>query len=581
MGDLLDFAYISILLTLASCFGIIANKLKQPPLLGYILAGVLISALNIIPNQDLDKIELFSKIGVVFLLFILGMELEIKELKKLGKVVFITGIGQIIFTTIIGYFLSIIQGFSSISSIFIAISLTFSSTIVIVKILSSKKELSSLHGKIAIGFLLVQDFAAILILIGLSATSAGIASGGGILMSIVGVVIKIFVLILVLYLVSKYVIPWIIEQTGHDREVLFVSMTSWALFFATLVSIPIFGFSIEIGALCAGIALANQKENLQIESWTRPLRDFFLTVFFVMLGLHIHIENISAVLFPSIIFSLFVLIGNPIIVMLLMGFLGYNKRIGFYISLTVAQISEFSLLVAAMGVSLKFLDTNALTIITIVGGVTMTLSTYMIYYKETLYKLLKKPLSIFEFRGVSQKTTYSKQIKDHIIIFGFHRLGRDIEDLITVNKSRFLIVDHDPLLIRNLSSSGYKVVYGDMFDTDLYDKIRAENSAMIISTVPDFQANLTLLKYLKQIKYTGDIIATAQNDANAIEYYNNGCSYVLYPHLVAGQRLSKVVSLQLNTLDGIQNDTGDYLDRLARRQLPLLNRRIESIKQIN
>ncbi len=441
--------------------------------------------------------------------------------------------------------------------------------------------MSSLHGKIAIGFLLVQDFAAILILIGLSATSAGIASGGGILMSIVGVVIKIFVLILVLYLVSKYVIPWIIEQTGHDREVLFVSMTSWALFFATLVSIPIFGFSIEIGALCAGIALANQKENLQIESWTRPLRDFFLTVFFVMLGLHIHIENISAVLFPSIIFSLFVLIGNPIIVMLLMGFLGYNKRIGFYISLTVAQISEFSLLVAAMGVSLKFLDTNALTIITIVGGVTMTLSTYMIYYKETLYKLLKKPLSIFEFRGVSQKTTYSKQIKDHIIIFGFHRLGRDIEDLITVNKSRFLIVDHDPLLIRNLSSSGYKVVYGDMFDTDLYDKIRAENSAMIISTVPDFQANLTLLKYLKQIKYTGDIIATAQNDANAIEYYNNGCSYVLYPHLVAGQRLSKVVSLQLNTLDGIQNDTGDYLDRLARRQLPLLNRRIESIKQIN
>lgn len=574
MGDLFDFAYISVLLTLAAFFGIVANKLKQPPLLGYILAGVTINAFNIIPQESIGNIELFSKIGIAFLLFILGMELDLKEIRKLGKVVMITGLGQILFTTIFGYLVSLVQGFSSMSSLFIAISLTFSSTIVIVKLLSSKKELTSLHGRIAIGFLLVQDFAAILILIGLGAASAGSAATGGLALAIFGVIVKIIVLILILYIVSKLIIPWIIKQTGHDREVLFISMTSWALFFATLVAIPIFGFSIEIGALCAGIALANQRENLQIESWTRPLRDFFLTVFFVMLGLHIHIQNLEQILIPSIIFSLFVLLGNPLIVMILMGFLGYNKRIGFYISLTVAQISEFSLLVAAMGVNLKFLDNNALTIITIVGGITMATSTYMIHYKEKLYQLIKKPLSVFEFRGVYQKNKYPRQLKDHIVLFGFHRMGKDLEELIKQNPNDFIIVDHDPLQVLTLSKQGYKVVYGDLFDTDLYEKIKLETASMVISTVPDFYANLTLLKYLKSINFPGVIISTAQSDTNALEYYNHGSNFVIYPHLIAGQKLSRIVSLQLKFLDSAPTDTTEYLARLAKKQLPLLNKRV-------
>jgi Kef-type K+ transport system membrane component KefB/Trk K+ transport system NAD-binding subunit len=580
MSDIFDFAYLSIILTIAACFGIIANKFKQPPLLGYIFAGIFINVINVFPEHNHASIELFSKIGIAFLLFILGMELDLRELKKLGKVVFITGIGQIVFTTAIGYLISQMQGFNSSNSIFIAIALTFSSTIIIVKLLTSQKELHSLHGKIAVGFLLVQDFAAILILIGLgSIGSAG--AEANLLVNIFTIILKICLIIAILYLFSKYIIPWLIKQTGHDREVLFVSMSAMALFFGTLAALPIIGFSIEIGALCAGIALSSQKENLQIESWTRPLRDFFLTIFFVMLGLNIHIENVAAVLVPSIIFSLFVLIGNPLIVMILMSALGYEKRVSFYISLTVAQISEFSLLVGAMGVNMNFMDANGLTIITLVGGITMTVSTYMIYYKDFLYKKLKPYLNIFEFRKSGHKMRIATALKNHIIVFGYHRLGEDLSSIINENKSKFLIVDHDPLLLNKLNTMGFKVIYGDMFDTDIYDKLNMEQSSMVISTVPEYNANLTLIKYLKEISYAGVIINTAQSDQNAIDYYNQGSNYVIYPHLIAGQKLTKLVSTQLDNITGKNLDSLAAIERMASKQLPMLRKRLEALNPTN
>lgn len=579
MSELTDFAYLSTLLTLAACFGIIANKMKLPPLVGYIFAGIMVNILNLFQGYEALSLEVFSKIGIAFLLFIVGMELDLRELKRLGKVIFIIGAGQIILTILIGFLISKAQGFSSASSIFIAIAMTFSSTIVIVKLLSSQKELYSLHGKIAVGFLIIQDFAAILIMIGLGSLNA--AGNGNVLLSIISIFFKVFLLTGILYLISKFVIPWLIKQTGHDREVLFISMTAMALFFGTLAALPIIGFSIEIGALCAGIALSTQKENLQIESWTRPLRDFFLTIFFVMLGLHIHIENINAVLLPTIIFSLFVLVINPLIVMTLMSLLGYNKRVSFFISLTVAQISEFSLLVAAIGVNMHFLDTNSLTVITLVGGITMTVSSYIMTYKETLYKKLSPYLKIFEFRNKTKNIRLSKNLKNHIIIFGFHRLGEDLSQIISENKDKFLIVDHDPLLLKKLSKEGFKVVYGDMLDTDLYEKLHMEHSSMIISTVPEHNANLTLLKYLNDSQYEGVIISTAQNDHNAIDYYNHGSDYVIYPHLIAGQRLTKVVSAQIENLIGKDIDIISRVERLANKQLPVLKRRLETLNSNN
>ncbi|MCA9385477.1 cation:proton antiporter [Candidatus Dojkabacteria bacterium] len=562
------FAEIAILITLASLLGLIANKLRQPPLLGYILAGVIIGSTELIPHEGIESLELFSQIGITFLLFILGLELNIGDLKKLGRVALVTGIGQILFTTLFGYLLSKVQGFQSVTAIYIAIALTFSSTIVIVKLLSTKRELNTLHGKISIGFLLVQDLAAMLILIGLVTFGSSGSAEGSVIGQIGSLMIKIPLLIIAMWVMSKYILPWLIEQTQHDREVLFLLVIAWALILAAVVSSPFFGFSIEIGALLAGISLSSSKESLQIESWTRSLRDFFLTVFFVLLGLHTSVDSLSSIIGPALVFSAFVLIGNPLIVMIIMGLLGYNKRTNFFISLTVAQISEFSLLVAALGLNLGHLTTNEIAILTLVGGITMSVSSYMIYYSQWLYDRLKPVLSIFEFRKSQKRGSYKKKLEDHIVIFGFYRLAEDLLSEILTNPDNFLLVDHDPKTVERLSEKGISIIYGDMNDTDLYEHLNLDSARLILSTISDRSSNDKLLEFKHMQGITTPLILTVSNDTDAQYFYDKGVEYIIYPQLIAGQKLKTIITAEPSELEG-------KLDRYSKRELSQLGKRFD------
>lgn len=560
------FTDIAILIALAALLGVLANKFKQPPLLGYILAGIIVGSMGIIGDTENESFELFAKIGITFLLFILGLELNIQDLRSLGKVSLVTGIGQIVFTTFFGYLLSLALGFNSTSAIFIAIGLTFSSTIVIIKLLSTKKELTTLHGKISIGFLLVQDLAAMLILMLL--VTLGNASGGvSFVEVIIGLFIKIPIIVVLLWASTKYFLPWLINETNHDREVLFMVIIGWALFFAALIGSPLFGFTIEIGALLAGIALSSRKESLQIETWMRPLRDFFLTMFFVLLGLNLQIDSLPSVLIPALIFSTFVLIGNPIIVLIIMGALGYNKRTSFFTSLTVAQISEFSLLVAALGLQFGHLDSNAVAILTLVGGITMSISSYMIYYNQEIYEKLKKYLVIFEFRSHTKRGSYGKKMKGHVAIFGFHRLGEDIYYDVMEETDEFLIIDNNPMTVERLSKDGLKVIYGDMTDTDLYDHLKLEDAKLIVSTVPNKLSNLKLVQYINDKDIQTPIVITVTNDEDAKIFYEMGVDYVVYPHLLAGQKLKGILDTDV--------EIDEKLSRMATREIRLLNKRLK------
>jgi Kef-type K+ transport system membrane component KefB len=388
------FVEFSVILAVAALLGSIAVKFKQPPILGYILAGLLLGPLTSYLDPRSDLIELLASIGVTFLLFTLGLELNFSELKHVGKVAFVTGIGQIVFTSVIGYIIAIWLGFSSIASFFIAIGLTFSSTIIIVKLLAAKNQLDTLYGRISVGFLLVQDFVAILILIGISAIKA--VDGASIVdigVSLFLALVKAFFVLLFAFLVTKYLLNPLLDSLRNEKEVIFLIVLAWALLLAAVYSSEQIGFTKEVGGLIAGILLSNRFEQLQLESWTRPLRDFFLALFFVLLGANIQVSSLSDALLPTLIFSLFVLIGNPLIVMILMGWLGYTKKTSFLTSLAVAQISEFSLIVAGYAYTeLNVISNVSLAIMALVGGVTMTFSSYMIYYNEELYSFFSKYL---------------------------------------------------------------------------------------------------------------------------------------------------------------------------------------------
>lgn len=531
---------ITIIVVLATALSILFRFLKQPAVLAYILAGILIGPLALLPIHGEEEIHALGDIGITLLLFMLGLELRFKDLRSVGRVALLTGIGQIVFTSILGYLLAVVLGFSPLTSLYICIALTFSSTIIIVKLLSDKKDLNSLYGKISIGFLLVQDFVAIIALIILSGFSTGGASSLS-LASFGFIMVKAALLFGVVVFLSKTILPRLVSYVAKSSEVLFLASLAWAFGIASLVSSEYVGFSIEIGGFLAGLALANTSENFHIISKVRSLRDFFITIFFVTLGMGMVFANMLAVWFPALIFSLFVLVGNPLIVMAILGRMGYRLRTSFMAGLTVAQISEFSFIVIVLGGKIGHVSETALSLITLVGAVTFVASTYMIMNAGVLYKLFSPYLGFFERSSARNKNIPTVNLKDHVILIGAHRLGSGLLEALESAHEDVLVVDFDPEIIDKLKEKGTNCLFGDIADQDIQERAGVDKARIIISTIPDIDDTLHLVRAVKKSNSKAKIIVMALEAMDAKALYKEGVDYVVLPHLAGGRHLAKII----------------------------------------
>ncbi|MBU2639101.1 MAG: cation:proton antiporter [Nanoarchaeota archaeon] len=528
------FAEISIIIVIATVVAGLMRLLKQPLIIGYIFTGLILSPFFLNVIQSTVTISIFSQIGIAFLLFIVGLSLTPKVIKEVGKISLITGIGQVVFTSLIGFFIAKFLGFPVIVSIYIAIALTFSSTIIIMKLLSDRNDLDKLYGKISIGFLLVQDIIAIFILIIISSFSSGDAMG----ISLLYLFLKGIALIVIVVLVSIYILPKLSDFFARSQEFLFLFSIAWGLGLATLFHYV--GFSVEIGALVAGVALSVSPFHYEISSKMKPLRDFFIILFFISLGSQLGVESVGKYVIPAIIFSLFILIGNPLIVLVLMGLLNYNKKTSFQAGLTVAQISEFSLILIAMGVKVGHLTNDILVLVTIVGLITITGSTYFILYSDRLYLYLAKYLSVFERKG-SKKRFKDLKATD-IILFGYNRIGYDFLQSFRKLKKEFLVVDYNPDVIEMLTSKKINCIYGDAGDGEFLSSLGLKSIKMTISTIPDFETNLLLIEKIRRVNKNAIIMVVSHHLDEADVLYKEGATYVILPHFLGGKYASMLIN---------------------------------------
>ncbi|MGH7246229.1 MAG: cation:proton antiporter, partial [Candidatus Levyibacteriota bacterium] len=464
MGSI--FFEITIIICLAAILAVFFRLLKQPPILAYILTGMLIGPFAIIHIHNLDVLKNFSEFGITLLLFLLGLELKLSELKSIGKIAVISGIAQIVLTSVFTFFVAQLFHFNPISSFYISIALTFSSTIIVVKLLADKKDLRSLYGKISVGFLLVQDFFAILFLIMLSGYKP-VTDPVLILQQFLIIFLKAVIVVTIMVNLSRSVLPKLIHIIARSHEILFLFSIAWVFGVAAVVSSPLIGFSIEIGGFLAGIALANATENFQIIAKIRPLRDFFVTIFFVFLGMEMAIGNIAHIIIPAILLSLFVLVTKPLIVMLIMGAMAYKKRTSFLTSISIAQISEFSLIIIVLGNKLGHISQDVVSLVTLVAIITFTTSTYLIINSSFLYKYIGRHLTIFEWRkGKQEHVGTEEAFADHIILVGATRMGATILDALEDTEEQIVVVDFDPDVVKELHEKGVKTIFGDIIDPD-------------------------------------------------------------------------------------------------------------------
>lgn len=522
------FTEISFILIAAAIIGSVGRLLKQPLIVVFIALGILLgpSALNII--QSTGEIHLLSEMGVAVLLFVVGLKLDLTLIKSLGKVALMTGLGQVIFTSVIGYLIALLFGYSSITSLYIAIALTFSSTIIIVKLLSDKKEIDSLHGQIALGFLIVQDIVVIFLMIMLSAFNGGVEDNH-LILEAVYIIVKGVALIFMVGLLIKFIIPRLAKFLAGSQELLVLFSIAWATFLAS--SSEMLGFSKEVGAFLAGVSLASTPYREVISGRLLSLRDFLLLFFFIYLGSELDLSKLNNQIVPSLVLSLFVLVGNPLIVMIIMGLMKYKKRTSFLAGLTVAQISEFSLILTSLGYDLGHIDAETVGLVTLVGLITISLSSYMIIYSHPIFDKLSPWLNIFEKKDNLEeaKLKLNSQRKIEIILFGLGRYGSNIAHKLEKEGFSVLGIDFDPQLVARWQKIGKDALYGDADDPDIADQIPLRHCLAVISTINFLDINLSLIKTLRRHGFQGKIIATSHKPQELQKLEEAGADFTLYP----------------------------------------------------
>lgn len=533
----------SAILVIATVLGMLGLLLRQPLIVAFLLAGVITGPFGFGIIKSYESVELLGHIGISILLFVVGLRLDLHLIRTIGPVALATGGGQIFFTVLFGFIITWVMDLPLVSAMYVSVAMAFSSTIIIVKLLSDKKEIDALHGRIAMGFLIVQDIAAILALIFLTALGGGAAGDEKAVWEIVWIMGKGIAFLGFIGLLMRYVLPGMTSMLGRNRELLLLFAVAWAIFLGALGDY--LGFSKEVGAFLGGISLASTPYRDSIGSQLVSLRDFLLLFFFIDLGSRLEFSAVGPQLGKAAVLSLFVLIGNPIIVMSIIGYMGYRRRTGLLAGLTVAQISEFSLIIAALGLGLGHITGDTMSLITLIAVITIFVSTYMILNSDTLYRVLASTIKIFERKSPYREieTAGVCDLTDiDLILVGLGTHGSAVAYDLMKRGKKILGVDFDPQVLNSWDSRGMSVMFGDAGDPEFIDQIPLGCSRWFISMIRDRKINLMIMHHLKALGYDGHVVLTAANDEEADAYEKAGTHLVLRPYRHIAKHASDAIT---------------------------------------
>jgi len=528
--------YLGLIITISVAISIIGRIIRQPSIIAYLITGIIVGPLllGIIgPNSSSSEvIGSFAHIGVALLLFIVGLSLDLRVLKKVGAVSTFAGIAEITITGLIGFLIAIGLGFQNITAIYLGAALAFSSTVVVVKILADKKEIDTLHGKIAIGILIVEDFVAAIALM-----AVPLIEKGGSVLSIFGEVGFALVIIAAIFTFSSLVLNRFLDYLARNQEALFLFGIAWALILATLFEK--LGFSLEIGALIAGMSLSSSKYTRDIAGKIRPLRDFFVVLFFVFFGSQLATSISGEMLKFAVIFSIFVVLGKPLVVMIALRIFGYRKRTNFLAGASIAQISEFSLILILLGYNLGHLSQDIMSLAVLIAIITIGASSYSIYYAHIIFKKISHLLNIFE--GKRGEDDAKKEKSYDIVLFGYHRIGYKLLGTIRKTGKSFLVIDYNPKVVLSLEKRGIDAIFGDAANKNFLSELNLEKAKLIISTIPDENSNIMITEMLREKGSEAVFMATAEDPRVALDLYEAGVDYVIIPHHLGGEYASNII----------------------------------------
>lgn len=526
---------------LAAFVGALGQLLRQPLIVALIAVGLLVgpSVLNIVEKND--QIDLLSKMGISVLLFVVGLKLDIHEIRSLGLVAMRAGLAQIGMTFGLAFALARGLGFDAVSSLYLGGALTFSSTIVVVKLLSDRRDVDSLHGRLAVGILIVQDIVIVLAMVLLA--GAGVEASGRPLAAEFGIaLLKGLAFLIVVFVLMRYGVVSLLRRLAQTPELLVLAALAWGLTWAA--ACDALGLNKELGAFVAGVSIASTPFREAIASRLTSIRDFLLLFFFVDLGAGIHFERLSSQIWLALILSAFVLISHPLIVMTVLGAQGHRKRTGFFVGMSLSQISEFALIMVALGLSAGHITQDIVALVTLVGLITIAASTYLITKSHTIYERISKRLSMFE-KKTSAVAESAANLQADVVVFGAGRFGTTIMRGLMEKGIGAVAIDFDPGAMSSCAAHGATAQYGDATDAEFIASLPLKSVKWVVNTVADRDIGASLIHALRVSGYAGKIATTAHTDADAEWLEKRGADLVLLPYRDAGEEAVEKITARM------------------------------------
>ncbi len=532
------FIQLAIILGLSSVLGLIVFRFKLPLLIAYLLGGLVIATTAIFDPRASQVLHFLPEIGIAFVIFLIGMELDLREIRNLGKPIIFAGTLQILITTIAGSTIAKMLGFGDLETLYLGVGLSFSSTILVIKLLLDKKDITALYGKLAVGILLLEDLLAIILLLFLTVSTSFLGLGLQQMFPLLTLAVKAVILFVVAFTLSRYILNLVFKAVSAQGELLFLTALAWCFIYISFAIL--LGFSVVIGAFLAGVALASSPYHFQIQSKIKPLRDFFVALFFVYIGTQVNFTAVVEVYPIILIFTAYTLVAKPLIFLLILGIFGFRKHTMFQTAISLTHISEFSLIVILLGLNQGVISQKTLTVIALSAVLSMVAASIMITHASKIYKKLSSLLSFFERKNFAHALEDRKNeadLKGHVIIIGAHRVGGEVVKFFKKEKINQLVLDFNPQHVEKLKKDGINAIYGDMGDPDILEDLKLSEAKMIISTAQDLNDNLLLLEEIKARRVTAPVIIRAENIIEAKELYKKGADFVILPEILAGDFL--------------------------------------------
>ena len=548
------FYEITALLALGALLGAVGQWLRQPLIVAFIVAGIVAGPNVLGVMSDPAQVQLLGELGVAVLLFLVGLKLDPGLLRTLGPVALVTGSAQVLITAVIGAGLAMAFGHPPQSAAAIGLALTFSSTIIVIKLLWDKGEVDSLHGRVALGLLIAQDLL-VVVLMGVLAGMRG--AGGGLAYAALGGV----GLLAVVLVVMRFLAHGVLSRLARSPELLVTFALAWAALLAGFAES--FGLGKELGGLMAGVALAATPFREALASRLASVRDFLLLFFFVSLGASLDFGALDGQLLPAVALSAFVLLGKPLIVLPILTLAGYGRRTAFMAGVTLGQISEFSLILAALARQAGLLDAGAQALITVVGLVSIGLSTYLVTYSGSLYARMEPWLARFAGDKSRRGAASEAMAPADVILFGLGRYGTFIAEGLHARGLKVLGIDFDPQMVSRWQARGLAAHYGDATDPDFGMALPLAEARWVVCAIPVHGGSLThddprltLVDALRAQGYQGRIAVAIQQPEDMRALYARDVDLILMPMADAA---AEAVDLITGDMGGAEREQRERL----------------------